>query len=97
MVGLPVSAYNPSLRGESKQNKTHTHLDVALLAEADALHDTHSWSATKHLMQRALAVLHDTRYARLASISVAHLYNLPAAAGYRARRQQQWPRRVRPG
>jgi len=39
-------------------------------------------------MQRALLVFRDTRYARLAFISVAHLYNLRAAAGYRARRQQ---------
>ena len=38
-------------------------------------------------MQRALLVFWDTRYARLAFISVAHLYNLRAAAGYRARRQ----------
>jgi hypothetical protein len=61
---------------------------VALLAETDALHDTLSGPATKHLMQRALLVFVDTRYARLAFISVAHLYNLRAAAGYRARRQQ---------
>ena len=46
-----------------------------------------SGPATKHLMQRALLVFWDTRYARLAFISVAHLYNLRAAAGYRSRRQ----------
>ena len=61
---------------------------MALLAETDALRDTLSGPATKHLMQRALLVFVDTRYARLAFISVAHLYNLRAAAGYRARRQQ---------
>ena len=38
-------------------------------------------------MQRALLVFWDTRYARLTFISVAHLYNLRAAVGYRARCQ----------
>ena len=42
----------------------------------------------QHLLQRALLVFGDTRTARLASISVAHLYHLRGAAGYRARRQQ---------
>ena len=56
--------------------RTYTAADVALLAETDALHDGLSGLATRHLMQRALAVFGDTRYTRLASISVAHLYNL---------------------
>ena len=67
--------------------RKYTGADVALLGETDALHDTLSGPATKHLMQRALLIFVDTRYARLAFISVAHLYNLRAAAGYRARRQ----------
>jgi transposase InsO family protein len=37
-------------------------------------------------MQRAFEVFGDVRYERLASISVAHLYNLRHAAGYEARR-----------
>jgi hypothetical protein len=56
--------------------------DVALLAELDALHGTLSGPATKCLMQRAVTLFGDTRYARLASISVAHLYNLRRARGY---------------
>ena len=68
--------------------RTYTAADVALLAETDTLHDTLSGPATRHLMQRAWAVFGDTRYARLARISVAHLYNLRAATGYRARRQR---------
>jgi transposase InsO family protein len=64
-----------------------TSIDVALLAETDALHGTLSGPATKCLMQRAVAVFGDARYARLAGISVAHLYNLRRAAGYQVRRQ----------
>jgi transposase InsO family protein len=60
--------------------------DVALLAETDVLHGTLSGPATKQLMQRAYALYGDTRYQRLAGLSVSHLYNLRAQAGYRAKR-----------
>jgi len=59
-----------------------TAADVALLAETDALHGTLSGPATKTLLQRAVRVFGDARYARLAGISVAHLYNLRRAGGY---------------
>jgi hypothetical protein len=84
-TGGLTKRYRPPAQGFVRK---YTAADVALLAETDALHDTLSGPATKHLMQRALLVFGDTRYARLALISVAHLYNLRAAAGYRARRQQ---------
>lgn len=61
--------------------------DVALLAETDALHGTLSGPATRCLMQRAVAVFGDTRYERLSTISVAHLYNLRQARGYAAKRR----------
>ena len=61
--------------------------DVELLAELDALHGTLSGPATKCLMQRAVTLFGDTRYERLASISVAHLYNLRRARGYEIRRR----------
>lgn len=61
--------------------------DVALLAELDALHGTLSGPATKCLLQRAVTRFGDPRYARLAAISVAHLYNLRRAQGYAARRR----------
>jgi transposase InsO family protein len=60
--------------------------DVALLAETDVLHGTLSGPATKQIMQRAYTVYGDTRYQRLAGLSVSHLYNLRAQAGYRAKR-----------
>jgi transposase InsO family protein len=64
-----------------------TDLDVALLAETDALHNTLSGPATVHLMRRALERYGDTRYERLATISVGHLYNLRKKRSYLARRQ----------
>ena len=63
-----------------------TPADVALLAETDALHATLSGPATVHLLQRAYAHYGDPRYQRLAGLSVSHLYNLRAQAGYQAQR-----------
>ena len=63
-----------------------TTADVKLLAQTDALHNTLSGPATKCLMQRAYTVYGDARYARLATLSVAHLYNLRHQAGYQATR-----------
>ncbi len=58
-------------------------VEVALLAETDSLHDTLSGPATKVLLLRALTLFGDTRFARLAQISVSHLYNLRASEPYR--------------
>ena len=66
--------------------RTFTPADVALLAHTDALHGTLSGPATKLLMQRAYHRYDDSRYARLASVSVSHLYNLRHRAGYEAKR-----------
>jgi transposase InsO family protein len=65
-----------------------TPADVALLAHTDALHGTLSGPATVHLLRRAYTVYGDARYARLAGLSVSHLYNLRAQAGYQAQRGQ---------
>lgn len=59
---------------------------MAALVELDRWHGQLSGPATKKLAERAFEVYHDLRYARLATISVSHLYNLRASAGYRARR-----------
>jgi transposase InsO family protein len=61
--------------------------DVLLLAELDSLHDTLSGPATKVLARRAYAHFGDTRYERLAGISVSHLYNLRASTAYRKQRR----------
>ena len=67
--------------------RRYTVLDVALLAEADALHGTLSGPATKKLMERAFHVFGDERFERLAAISVAHLYNLRGRKQYQDKRR----------
>lgn len=60
----------------------YTREDMRLLAEVDSLHDTLSGPATKVLLERACGVFGDTRFARLAQVSVSHLYNLRKADPY---------------
>jgi transposase InsO family protein len=64
----------------------YTAQDTALLAEIDALHNGLSGPATRHLLHRAFTVFDDLRFVRLATISVAHLYNLRATPTYQSRR-----------
>jgi transposase InsO family protein len=60
---------------------------VLLLAHTDTLHGTLSGLATKKLMERAYGIFGDARYQRLATISVAHLYNLRQRPSYQHQRQ----------
>jgi transposase InsO family protein len=56
--------------------KRYTSADILLLAETDECHQTLSGPATKKLFERGYNVFEDSRYERLAGISVAHIYNL---------------------
>ena len=67
--------------------RTYTDADVLLLAHTDTLHSTLSGPATKKLMERAFKVFGEARYERLATISVAHLYNLRKRSGYQRQRR----------
>ena len=64
-------------------NRRYTEDDTVALARLDRLHENLSGAATRHLCQRAWRVYGDARYERLASISVAHLYNLRKTLTYR--------------
>jgi transposase InsO family protein len=66
---------------------TYTATDIVLLAQTDTLHGALSGLATKKLMERAYGVFGDLRYQRLATLSVAHLYNLRQAPNYLKHRQ----------
>lgn len=66
--------------------RRYTSADVALLAEVDRAMGTLSGPATACVLRRQRDVFGDARFERLASISVGHLYNLRASAGYRAQR-----------
>jgi len=69
--------------------RRYTPLDVALLVEVDRAMDTLSGPATACVLRRQRDVFGDTRFERLATISVGHLYNLRASASYRDRRRVQ--------
>lgn len=75
--------------------RRYTDVDVCLLVKLDQLHGQLSGPATRKLAERASAVFGDTAYERLATISVAHLYNLRANAGYQRQRGHHEPTRSR--
>lgn len=62
----------------------YTAADVALLVEVDRAHERLSGPATRCLLRRAYQEFGQSKYARLAGISVAHLYNLRGSVGYRS-------------
>ena len=66
--------------------KVYSAVDVALLAEVDQEMGTLSGPATACVMRRQRDEFGETRFARLGSISVGHLYNLRNSASYRAKR-----------
>lgn len=61
----------------------YTNRDVELLAQMDSAHVGLSGPAIRRLLYRAWSVYGDVEYARLAGISVSHIYNLRAGATYR--------------
>lgn len=61
----------------------YTREDLELLIEVDRAHARLSGPATRRILEREWQVFGKREYARLAEISVAHLYNLRHSAGYR--------------
>ncbi len=59
---------------------------MELLAAVDEAHETLSGPATRRILEREYQHYGKREYQRLASISVAHLYNLRQQPRYRARR-----------
>ena len=66
--------------------KRYTAEDITLLAEVDEAHDGLSGPATQKILYREYFEYADARYERLATISVAHIYNLRRSRGYRDQR-----------
>jgi transposase InsO family protein len=78
----------------------YTRDDILLLVGLDELHGTLSGPAAKKLCERAYHVFAEEEYARLAGISVSHLYNLRRSEPYlRTRRhfEETHPSGVRIG
>ena len=61
----------------------YTSADITLLAQVDRAHEWLSGPATVRILKREYMQFGRKEYARLAEISVAHLYNLRASARYR--------------
>jgi transposase InsO family protein len=74
----------------------YTGADSELLAGVDEAHGVLSGPATQKILQREFHDFGDTRYRRLASISVAHIYNLRRGRIYRQRRISYQPTRPTP-
>ena len=60
-----------------------TRADIELLASVDEAHETLSGPATRRILEREFQLYKRPEYARLAAISVAHLYNLRHHQRYR--------------
>jgi transposase InsO family protein len=71
----------------------YTREDIELLAAVDEAHGTLSGPATQKLLQRARHDFWETRYERLAMISVAQLYRLRKSRRYREQRIAYQPTR----
>ena len=66
--------------------RRYTTADVALLAAVDAAHEDLSGPAVRRILQREYKIFGNAEYARLAAISVSHLYNLRRSVLYRSHR-----------
>jgi transposase InsO family protein len=76
-------APKPSLR--PRFQRRYSAADIELLASVDEAHETLSGPATRRILEREYLLYKRPEYARLAGISVAHLYNLRKSQRYRER------------
>jgi len=60
-----------------------TQADIELLAKVDEAHETLSGPATKKILEREWVIYKHAGYERLATVSVAHIYNLRQRRRYR--------------
>lgn len=86
-----IRQYRQSGRLEWRAGRRHrfarryTAADIALLAEVDRAHERLSGPATRRVLEREYKEYGKQEFARLAEISVSHLYNLRKTAAYRKR------------
>jgi len=76
----------PTVYRRRRFPQRYTRADIELLASVDDAHETLSGPATRRILEREYQLYGKQEYARLASISVAHLYNLRRSQRYRERR-----------
>jgi transposase InsO family protein len=84
-----IQMYRETGRVQLKPSRRHefshkyTAADINLLAELDRAHERLSGPATRCILQREYQRFGKVEYARLAGISVGHLYNLRNSTSYR--------------
>jgi transposase InsO family protein len=76
----------PTVYRRRRFPERYTRSDIELLASVDEAHETLSGPATRRILEREHQLYGKREYARLAAISVAHLYNLRKSQRYRERR-----------
>jgi len=76
----------PTVYRRRRSVERYTRADIELLASVDEAHETLSGPATRRILGREVQLYGKQEYARLAAISVAHLYNLRKSQRYRERR-----------
>jgi hypothetical protein len=76
----------PTVYRRHRFPQRYTRGDVELLASVDEAHETLSGPATRRILEREVELYGRQEYARLAAISVAHLYNLRHSRRYREQR-----------
>ncbi len=67
--------------------KRYNHEDISLLVKTDEYHQTPSGGTVKKLFERAYKVYNDSRYERLVTISISHIYNLRNSNAYQCQRR----------
>ena len=88
LIGQYVQCGKVKVRGYRRHRfaQRYTAADITLLAGVDEAHDSLSGAATRHILDREYRKYGKSEYKRLASISVAHLYNLRQRPKYRQQR-----------
>jgi transposase InsO family protein len=85
---LEHSEVKESSRRQHRFPSRFTQADLELLARVDEAHETMSGPATRKILEREWEIYKHPEYERLATVSVAHIYNLRKRRRYRESRMQ---------
>jgi hypothetical protein len=80
---LKNSEVKEAVYRRNRFQRRFTQADIELLAKVDEAHETLSGPATRKIREREWAIYKHAGYERLATVSVAHIYNLRKRRRYR--------------
>lgn len=80
---LKNSEVKEAVYSRNRFQSRFTQADIELLAKVDEAHETLSGPATKKILEREWEIWKHAGYDRLATVSVAHIYNLRKRRRYR--------------